>query len=120
MRLPIPKGLERRLRPYVERGEKFLREWEWTWTSAVAVGLFVSFVALTTLAVIPSWLLYFAEERLGWTNRSRFLASVRDIIANGFIGVWTGIFIITFYKLQVIRRRLRGERQSERYAGGYR
>lgn len=118
MKLPIPKGLERRLRPYVERGERFLREWEWTWTSAVAVGLFVSFVALTTLAVVPSWWVYFADQVLQW--RTRLLISIRDIVATGWIGVWTGIFIVTFYKLQVIRRRLRGEKQSERYAGGYR
>ena len=35
MKLPIPKALERRLAPLVERGNQFLRTWEWTWTTAV-------------------------------------------------------------------------------------
>jgi hypothetical protein len=118
VKLPIPKGLERRMRPYVERGERFLRGWEWTWTSAFLAGIVISFVALTTLAVLPSWWIYFADQTLQW--RTRFWISVRDIIATGWIGVWTVAFIVTFYKLQVIRRRLRGEKQSERYAGGYR
>lgn len=118
MKLPIPKGLERRLRPYMERGERFLREWEWTWATAFVAGVAISFFAMTMLAVVPSWWLYFADETLQW--RTRLWISIRDIIATGWIGVWTGFFIVTFFKLQVIRRRLRGERQSERYAGGYR
>jgi type II secretory pathway component PulF len=118
VKLPIPKGLERRMRPYVERGESFLREWEWTWTTAFVAGVVISFFAITTLAVIPSWWVYFADQTLKW--RTRFLISIRDLIATGWISVWTGFFIITFYKLQVIRRRIRGERQAERYAGGYR
>lgn len=118
MRLPIPKGLERRLRPHIERGERFLKDWEWTWTTAFLAGLVISFVALILLAVIPSWWVYFADQTLRW--RTRLFTSIRDIIATGWIGVWTGFFIVTFYKLQVIRRRLRGEKQAERYAGGYR
>lgn len=118
MRLPIPKGLERRLRPYMERGERFLKEWEWTWTTAFLAGVVLTFVALTTLAVVPSWWIYFADQTLRW--RTRLLITVRDIVTTGWITVWTGAFIVTFYKLQVIRRRLRGEKQAERYAGGYR
>jgi type II secretory pathway component PulF len=106
------------MRPYVERGESFLRAWEWTWTSAVVGALIISFFALTVLAVVPSWMLYFADETLQW--RTRGLKTIRDIIVTGWIGVWTGFFVITFYKLQVMRRRLRGEKQAERYSGGYR
>jgi hypothetical protein len=48
------------------------------------------------------------------------LLTLRDIVAVGWLSVWAGFFVVTFYKLQVIRRRLRGEKQSERYSGGYR
>lgn len=119
MRLPIPKGLERRLRPLMERGERFLREWEWTWTRAFVGGVLISFFAITVLAVIPSWMLYFADNELQ-AAQNRLKLTIRDIVVNGWLGVWVGFFIVTLYKLQQIRRRLRGEKQSERYSGGYR
>lgn len=118
MRLPIPKAMERRLRPMIRRGEEFLREWEWTWTSAFIAGVGISFLAITTLAVVPSWWLYFADQTLQW--RSRLLITLRDIIAVGWLTVWSGVFVVTAYKVQVIRRRLRGEKQADRYSGGYR
>ncbi len=118
MRLPIPKAMERRLRPLIRRGEDFLREWEWSWTSAFIAGMGITIIALITLAVIPSWWLYFADQTLEW--RSRLLITFRDIVAVGWLSVWAGVFVVTAYKIQVIRRRLRGEKQSERYSGGYR
>jgi hypothetical protein len=42
------------------------------------------------------------------------------MVVTGFLGVVATIFVVTFYKLQVIRKRLRGEQQAERYSGGYR
>jgi hypothetical protein len=110
--------VERRLRPLIRRGEVFLREWEWTWTSAFIAGVGISFLAITTLAVIPSWWLYFADQTLQW--RSRLMITLRDLVAVGWLSVWAGAFVITAYKIQVIRRRLRGEKQAERYSGGYR
>lgn len=118
MRLPVPKALERRLRPWIERGERYIREWEWTWTNATLIGLGLSFFAITVLAVIPSWMLYFADETLKW--RTRGLITVRDIVVNGWLGTWTVFFVVMFYMLQKTRRRLRGEKQAERYSGGYR
>lgn len=118
MKLPIPKGIERRLRPYIERAEAFIRDWEWTWTRAFVAAILISFVAMTTLAVIPSWWLGFADSTLEW--RTRLELTIRDAIMAGWFTVWMGVFIVTAYKVQVIRRRLRGERQSERYSGGYR
>lgn len=118
MKLPIPKGVERRLRPLVRRGEEFLREWEWTWTKAWVFGLLLAFFAFTVMAVIPSFMLYFADQTLRW--RTRLLVSVRDVIVNGWIFTWAGIFVIAAYFLQKVRRRVRGERQSDRYTGGYR
>lgn len=120
MKLPIPKVLERRLRPVIKRGEEFLRDWEWTWTTAFIAGVFISFAAITSMAVIPSWMLYFAEQNLGATAADRLRLTIRDIVVTGFLSVVVGVFVITAYKLQVIRRRLRGESQAERYSGGYR
>ena len=120
VKLPIPKGVERRLRPYMRRGERVLRDWEWTWTRAFLAGIVISFFALLTLAVAPSWWLYFAEQELNMTSENRLLLTVRDIVAVGWLSVWAGFFVVTLYKMQVIRKRLRGEKQSERYSGGYR
>ena len=120
MRLPIPKVLERRLRPVMRRGEEFLRDWEWTWTTAFIAGVFISFAAITAMAVIPSWMLYFAEQELDATSANRLRLTIRDIVVTGYLSVVTGVFVITAYKLQVIRKRLRGEAQGERYSGGYR
>jgi hypothetical protein len=120
VKLPIPKPLERRLRPVMKRGEELLREWEWTWTTAFLAGVVISFAAITSMAVIPSWFLYFAEQTLGWDQTNRLLLTVRDMVVTGYLTVVVGVFVVTFYKLQVIRRRLRGEKQAERYSGGYR
>lgn len=118
MKLPIPKSVLRRLKPAIERGERFLREWEWTWTSAFVAGLLVSLLALWTLAIIPSWWLYFADNTLKWQDR--ILVTIRDAVAIGWLTVWAGAFVVTPVMIQKIRRRLRGEQQSERYTGGYR
>jgi formate hydrogenlyase subunit 3/multisubunit Na+/H+ antiporter MnhD subunit len=120
LKLPIPKVLERRLRPMVKRGEEFLRDWEWTWTTAFIAGVVISFAAITAMAVIPSWMLYFSEKELGATKADRLRLTIRDMVVTGYVTVVTGVFVVTAYKLQVIRRRLRGEAQAERFSGGYR
>jgi hypothetical protein len=118
VRLPIPKAVERRLRPLIRRGEEFLRDWEWTWTSAFVAAIVISFAAITLLAVAPSWWLIFFDST--WGRETRLKLTIRDIVAVGWITVWTGAFIVIPYKIQTTRKRLRGERQAERYAGGYR
>ena len=120
MKLPIPKTLERRLRPVFKRGEELLRDWEWTWTTAFLAGLVISFAAITSMAVIPSWMLYIAEETFEATAANRLRLTIRDIFVTGYLTVAVGVFVVTLYKLQVIRKRLRGEKQAERYSGGYR
>jgi hypothetical protein len=120
VKLPIPKALERRLRPAVARGERFLKEWEWTWTSAFIAGIAISIAAIVLLAVIPSWWIYFAANELGWTDPKRLLVTIRDMMAMGYLTVVAGAFVVTGYQVQVIRKRLRGEKQAERYSGGYR
>jgi uncharacterized membrane protein len=118
VKLPIPKGVERRLRPIIRRAEAFLKGWEWTWARAFVAGLLISLFAFAVMVVVPSWMLYFADQTLRW--RTRLLISVRDAVVNGWVFTWAGAFIITAYQVQKIRRRLRGEKQSERYSGGYR
>lgn len=116
--IPIPKRLERRLRPRIAQVEKFLREWEWTWTSAFVFAILVSFFAITTLAVVPSWFILFSDQTLGW--RTRLFTTIRDILVAGWYTVWMGFFIVTAYMVQKIRRQLRGEKEAQRYSGGYR
>lgn len=118
MKLPIPKKVQERLAPLKERGDEFLKGWEWTWTTAWVAGVVISFIAMTTLVVIPSWWLFFADGPLGWGSRLEI--TIRDLIVLGWLNVWGGIFVITAYKVQVYRRKLRGESQAERYSGGYR
>ncbi len=65
-------------------------------------------------------MLYFAEQNLGATAANRLLLTIRDMAVTGFLTVIAGAFVVTAYKLQVIRKRLRGEQQAERYSGGYR
>lgn len=119
MRL-VPKAVERRLRPLIRRGEEFLRTWEWTWTTAFVAGIVISFAAITLMAVIPSWILYFAEQELDATSANRLRLTIRDAVVTGYLTVVVGAFVVTAYKLQVLRRRLRGEQQADRYSGGYR
>ncbi|HET7236367.1 MAG TPA: hypothetical protein VFK59_08040 [Actinomycetota bacterium] len=105
-----------------ERTERFLKDFEWSWTTAVVFCLAFGFFAVITMAVIPSFWLYFAEQTLGWDGLSgtedwRPLA--RDAVA---MGLATGPFItvvIAAAILQNWRRKLRGA-SAERAAGGYR
>src|SRR5919197_4992420 len=115
MRLPLPKGLERRLAPLKERGERFLREWEWTWTSAVVASLVIAFIALVLLVLAPSWFLYYADQNLRW--RTFWLLKLRDAIAAGWIFVWFAIMLGAAYFLQVTRNRLRGTSREHQTGG---
>jgi len=105
-----------------ERTERFLRGFEWTWTTAVVFCLALGFFAVITMAVIPSFWMYFAEQTLGWDGLSgtedwRPLA--RDAVA---LGLATGPFITAVAAATILqnwRRRLRGA-SADRPSGGYR
>ena len=105
-----------------ERAERFLKDFEWTWTTAVLFCLAFGFFCVITMAVIPSFWLYFAEQTLGWDGLSgtedwRPLA--RDAVA---MGLATGPFITAVVAATILqnwRRRLRGG-SADRAAGGYR
>ncbi len=109
------------MQPAIRRAEGVLREFEWTWTKAVVASVLLWFVALTFLAVVPSWWLYFSEETLGWRNTpERFwLFKARDVVAMGLYGVPFGIMLVVSFYVQKWRRRLRSESES-RPTGGYR
>ena len=118
MNLPLPKSVERRLAPVLTRVEGFVRDWEWTWAKAAIFCLFFSFLILTTLAIVPSWFLYFANQKLQWT--SFWMLMLRDLIATGWIGTWFAIFLIIAAMMQNIRRKVRGATGTSRPTGGYR
>jgi hypothetical protein len=117
----MPEGLRRRLQPLKERNERFLRGFEWTWTKAVVASLLISFFAMTMLAIVPSWWLYFANQTLHWDQGSAafWLTKLRDAIAAGWITTWFAIMFGAAYILQTTRRRVRGEGGDSRPVGGY-
>ena len=49
-----------------ERVESFLKNFEWTWTSAVIFATGLVFFTMISIAVIPSFFLYYADEELKW------------------------------------------------------
>ena len=114
----VPKGLQERAQPLVRRVEHFVRTFEWTWTKAILFSLLMWFFAFTTIAVIPSWWLYLADETLQW--RSFWLLKLRDIVAIILFSVPFGGLIVVPYTVMNWRRKLRGETGDTRQSGGYR
>lgn len=115
----VPKGIQERAAPIVDRIGVFVRDFEWTWTKAVVASLMLWFIGLIGIAVIPSWWLYFAEKSLGWRADNFWLFKARDLVA---IMLFSGpfmTFILFSYYIQKWRRRLRSESEG-RPTGGYR
>jgi type II secretory pathway component PulF len=117
MRLPVPKRVQERLAPLVERAQAFLKEWEWTWTRAVVASMGLAVVTLIFTVIIPSWWLYFADQTLRW--RTFWTLKLRDAIAAGIIVVSFATILGVAYLLQVQRHKLRGT-GAEHRTGGYR
>jgi hypothetical protein len=114
--------MKERLHKLKERTEAFLRDFEWTWTTAVLFSLSLAFFALITIAVIPSFWLYFAEQKLDWGGPSGtgdWLLELRDAVAMGLTTVPFIVVLVTAAVLQNWRRRLRGA-SADRPTGGYR
>jgi len=127
--------------------EKFLREFEWSWTSAVLFSMALIFFLLITTSVMPSWWMYYSEQKLGWqgpTDLEAFLTGpfnfggspfsrdsflwlssegllmLRDAVA---MGLTTGPFVTVLVVAAIMqnwRRKLRGESGDVRPTGGYR
>jgi hypothetical protein len=121
----VPRPLKPFVRLFVkvrDRLEPIVRDFEWTWTSAVLFSLGFAFFAVISMAVIPSWWLYFSTQKLGWdglSGTSDWHPLARDFIATNLaMGPFVTIVIVTAI-MQNWRRKLRGG-SAERPTGGYR
>jgi NhaP-type Na+/H+ or K+/H+ antiporter len=133
----VPQGLQERAKPFTDRFQVRVRDYEWTWTKAVVWSLGLWFLAMVFVAFIPSWWLYFADQKLGWHKcpcvgsthwtilfweipiRRFWLFIFRDTVAVILFSIPVGGFVMVPYALQKLRRRLRSESES-RPTGGYR
>mgnify|MGYP001765045040 CR=1 FL=1 len=114
-----------------DRAEPVVRDFEWSWTTAVMFSIGFVFFLMITAIIVPSFWMYFAEQKLGWggpTDLEGFLRApigqegllqLRDAIA---MGLSTGPIItvlVAAVLLQNWRKRLRGG-SADRPTGGYR
>ncbi len=123
--MALRQRLKERTEPLVKRVEPAVRDFEWTWTKAAVAALLLWFIGIGSMAILPSWFLYFADQKWGWhpcpcPSAFKFwMFKLRDIIASGLYGTSFLIMIVVPYFLQKWRRRLRSESES-RPTGGYR
>jgi hypothetical protein len=114
--------LPNRLVALKERAEQLLKGFEWTWTKAVAFCVGLAFFTIITMAVLPSFWLYFADSKLHWNGSGPngfWLKELRDAVAMGLsTGPFVTILVIAAI-MQNWRRKLRGQ-AAERPTGGYR
>jgi hypothetical protein len=131
----VPKGLQERAAPFVERFQHVVRDFEWTWTKAVVAAVGLWLFGMIAIVIIPSAWLYYASSNLGWretklctggflkvilgTNCGFWLFKIRDVVAIILFSGPFGTLILASYYLQKMRRRLRSESES-RPIGGYR
>ncbi|HVD70904.1 MAG TPA: hypothetical protein VNG34_08625 [Actinomycetota bacterium] len=122
------------------RVEAFLRAFEWTWTNAVLFSLVLVFFLLISAVIMPSFWMYFAEQKIGWagpTDVEAFLREpfgsgitdplssegylmVRDAIAMGLTTVPFILLLVVSAAMQNWRKKLRGGDAGARPSGGYR
>lgn len=106
-----------------ERVEAFLRAFEWTWTNAVTFSLVLVFFIMVTTSVIPSYWLYFADQKLKWDGSGPngfWLKELRDAVAMGLVtGPIISVLVVGTI-MQNWRRKLRGSGGEARPGGGYR
>ena len=62
----VPK----RLVELKQRVEPTVKTFEWTWTTAVVFCVGLWFFILIFAVVVPSFWMYFAEQKLGWAGPS--------------------------------------------------
>jgi cobalamin synthase len=114
------------------RIEDFVKTFEWTWTNAVLFSLALVFFLMMSAAVLPSFWMYFAEQKLGWggpTDLEVFLKAplsqagrleLRDAIAMGLTTGPIVTVLVASAAMQNWRRKLRGTTGDTRPTGGYR
>src|ERR1044072_8733381 len=120
------------------RIEHFLRTFEWTWTSAVTFALVLTFFLLIATSIMPSFWMYYAEQKIGWagpTDVEAFLRTplgtgitdplspdgylmVRDAIAMGLTTLPFVLVLVVSAALQNWRKKLRGGQSAARPTGG--
>jgi hypothetical protein len=133
-------GMKQRTSGLKARTEAFLRAFEWTWTNAVLFSLALTFFLMISAAIMPSFWMYFAEQKIGWagpTDLEAFLRQpfgtsltdplskegylmVRDAIAMGLSTVPLILVLVLSSALQNWRKKLRGSDAGSRPSGGYR
>ena len=105
------------------RVEAFLKAFEWTWTTAIVFSVGLMFFILVSTSVLPSFWLYFADQKLKWSGAGPngfWLKELRDAIA---MGLTTGPIITILIAAAIVqnwRRKLRGRSGDVRPTGGYR
>jgi hypothetical protein len=119
--------------------EDFVKAFEWTWTNAVLFSLALTFFILISTSIMPSFWMYFAEQKIGWagpTDLEAFLRQpfgtsitdplssygyvmVRDAIAMGMTTLPFVLILVVSAAMQNWRKTLRGGGGS-RPTGGYR
>ena len=120
-----------KLRQRKQRVEPHLKAFEWTWTNSVVFSIALVFFLLVSTSVIPSFWLYFADQKLKWNGAGQhllipgitltgfWLKEVRDAVA---MGLATGPIITVLVGASIMqnwRRKLRGQTEA-RPTGGYR
>jgi hypothetical protein len=112
-----------RLASVKERAEAFLKTFEWTWTKAIVFSLGLTFFIMISTSVVPSFWLYFANQKLKWDGSGPngfWLKELRDAVA---MGLTTGPIITILVGAAIVqnwRRKLRGQSGDVRPTGGYR
>jgi len=124
------------------RIEDFLRSFEWTWTLAVTFSLVLVFFLLISTSIMPSFWMYYAEQKIGWAGPTdleaalrqvptlvpggnpaeydQLLIMLRDAVAMGLTTAPFVLILVVAAAMQNWRRRLRGSEGGARPTGGYR
>ena len=103
--------------------EGFLKAFEWTWTTAIVFSVGLTFFILISTSVLPSFWLYFADQKLKWSGAGPngfWLKELRDAIAMGLATTPIIVILVVAAVLQNWRRKLRGQSGAVRPTGGYR
>lgn len=106
-----------------QQTESFLKTFEWTWTKAIVFSMALTFLILITTSVIPSFWLYFADQKLKWSGAGPngfWLKELRDAIAMGLATTPIIVILVVAAIVQNWRRKLRGRSGDVRPTGGYR
>lgn len=105
-------------------GAAFKTKSEWVKASLAALGL--SIIALRTLAVLPSWWLYFADTRLDWGGQgcvaidlSCIKQAAKDTVVVIENAVVLGAFVVGFMIWQRKFPKQLASGESKPDAGGY-